>query len=130
MGIIIRNFVSFDTFYCWCIQFYHLCSFSPSTSYSGPTHPSAVPFSHPAHHPGNFLTPGSHIGKNSPVISVELKFMNSLLIGMFNTSFFRLIAVRVLTLEYRYLQYICYTKFTSNKQTTLCTLLCRVCILH
>ncbi|CAF92390.1 unnamed protein product, partial [Tetraodon nigroviridis] len=55
----------------------------PSTLFSatGPTHPSAVPFSHPPPHPGNFLTPGSHIGKNSPIICVELRCMIHLLFG-------------------------------------------------
>ena len=32
---------------------------------SGPTHPSAGPFGHPVHHPGNFLTPASHLGKTT-----------------------------------------------------------------
>lgn len=35
----------------------------PATLFSaaGPTHPSAGPFGHPHHHPGNFLTPASHL---------------------------------------------------------------------
>ncbi|KAI4814197.1 hypothetical protein KUCAC02_003402 [Chaenocephalus aceratus] len=35
----------------------------PATLFSaaGPTHPSAGPFGHPAHHPGNFLAPASHL---------------------------------------------------------------------
>uniref|UniRef100_A0A669DDP3 Activator of transcription and developmental regulator AUTS2 n=1 Tax=Oreochromis niloticus TaxID=8128 RepID=A0A669DDP3_ORENI len=35
----------------------------PATLFSaaGPTHPSAAPFGHPPHHPGNFLPPASHL---------------------------------------------------------------------
>lgn len=35
---------------------------SPS---AGPTHPSPGPFGHPPHHPGNFLTPASHLGERA-----------------------------------------------------------------
>lgn len=63
---------------CWYrhFPFFSNFIFSPPKLCSGPTHPSAAPFGHPPHHPGNVLTPASHIGQNSPGIRFELKFKN------------------------------------------------------